>query len=186
MPSLVADLKEAVDAVARREDGDLHALTRGGVFDVPEVAFSYLVGKELVGRHRDSGSVDVEWAQERVLGNGGPTDLVFRAGGERPLAVEFKVSGTWPSYVRDVEKLEGLASSAYERVFCALIDAFARDGTDDERVMRFEEACRGRIERVGEIATFPTAYARYASGVVCAVGVWRVLSPGDRVSSSPG
>lgn len=173
----IASIREAAVAVARREDAELHTLTGGGVFDVPELAFSYLVGKDLVGRHQGSGPEDVEWDQERVLGNGGPTDLVFRAGGAKPLAVEFKVGGTWPSYVRDVEKLALLDPAGYERVFCALVDAFARDGASDVRIAKLETSCRGRIEVVGTPTVIPTRHARYAAPIVCVVGVWRLLPP---------
>lgn len=175
-PPSIRLLADAVHHVAKRENDALEEILgnsdRGSIFDVPELAFSYLVGKEMLSqsRKRLGHEASLDWAQERSLGNGGPTDLVFRADGARPLAVEFKVSGTSPAYDADIAKLARLDGETYDRVFCALVDAFSTTGERDQRIEKL--GADQRVERIGKCAPLPARHAGYVSDIVCIPTLW--------------
>lgn len=175
--------------VAQREDAELHALTGTGVFFMPELAFAYAVGKEMAHRAKVIFPGEtIDWQRETEVGGGGPTDLVFRVGEQRPLAVEFKTSATWPAYVADVAKLRRIHErkpGCYDLAFCAVVDANEAHGVGDPRVDRLagsaekgatvEGALGVRLERVGPLVTFPTQSPHYRSRLVAVVGVWHVI-----------
>ena len=49
------------------------------------------------------------------------------------IAIEFKVGGHKDTYLRDIEKLKSIPGN-YEKIFCALIDAWPNEVMNDSRV----------------------------------------------------
>lgn len=169
-------LREVAIDVARREDAELKALGMNGIFDMPELAFAYAVGKEMAGRaQRAFPGQKASW--QRELGNqrGGITDLVFGIGDSRPLAVEFKMAARREQYVADVQKLIPLAQDGYDCALCLVVDTFDKEG--DGRIVEMRRALGAALQPVGALHTFETKSPRYVQAVHCIVGVWAVSPP---------
>ena len=126
MHEILSRIGEMIERVAREEEFFLKSVANQRIFHMPELAFSYACGKEIMcHRKYVFGDLHPEWKRETVLGDGGPTDLLFELPNNKSIAIEFKLRGTGESYIRDIEKLLGLDQEKYAVAFCALVDAFS-------------------------------------------------------------
>ncbi len=79
-----------------------------GIFDMPELAFVYHIGKLITRSKLDLlGSNDYTWMRITDFGNGGPTNLAFITNDKSKsnYAIEFKLDDTCHAYLRDIKKL---------------------------------------------------------------------------------
>lgn len=166
------ELSEIIIRVARREEMALRGLSRGILF-MPELAFVHAVGRALKSNAvKVFGTPKVQWLTEKELGDAGRTDLVFKAQ-ERSMAIEFKMGGRDYSYVRDIEKLAALDPQEYTRLFCALVDAWARKPVhSDARIKAVDE--HQNVARLAPLDLFTTHCPRYKDQICCVVGLWRI------------
>ncbi|MCH7534661.1 MAG: hypothetical protein IH948_02765 [Bacteroidetes bacterium] len=121
-------VSNTIRAFARRENQKLMHDFGKGIFDVPELAFVYLVGKEIAGDFEGYfNSKDYDWVRETDFGNGGPTDLAFWS--KNPMdtsyMLEFKMDDTHDKYTADIRKLKQPLLNKYqdrkvEKYFCGL------------------------------------------------------------------
>ncbi len=99
-----------------------------GIFDMPELAFVYTVGKAIaVSKLNYLGSNDYRWMRETDFGNGGPTDLAFITSKKANpnFALEFKLDATHFQYKKDIDKLRTPFETPWnefhwKKYFCAL------------------------------------------------------------------
>lgn len=160
-------LRDVAVAVAQHEDADLRLLGKNGVFDMPELAFAYAVGKEWTRRlsalHPDQ---TVTWRREVGNGRSGITDLVMEVKDHRPVYVEFKMANHRHAYQADIEKLQALTGDI-DRVLCLVVDSF--DGESDGRIAHIAP----HLDPVGPLSVFETSPTP-RNKVRCVVGVWTV------------
>lgn len=94
---------------AQEENALLQREFGKSIFDMPELAFVYEIGKRIARRRSlILGSEDYEWLRETNVGAGGITDLIFQPKYEKSLPtilIEFKMDDTYHSYAKDIEKL---------------------------------------------------------------------------------
>jgi hypothetical protein len=157
-----------------------------GIFDMPELAFAYAVGKEMAYRAmaRYPGE-KVDWRREVGDGNRGITDLVLHVGPLGTIAVEFKLAAPREKYRADAIKLQvpGL-HEATERAICLLVDAFKDASVDDGRIRWLCERCGPAIQRVGDLYPFLTKSGGFRKEMTCVVGVWTV-DPAHQINMDP-
>lgn len=129
--SLYKTISEVVESL----ESELFQNYKKGIFFVPELHFAFEVGKAIFrDRIEIFGIEQIEWLRETNLGNGGPSDLVFKVG-EEWAVFEFKISDTWKAYEKDIKKLQKLSEIEGfkgESYFVALVDAFP--GKSDGRM----------------------------------------------------
>jgi len=162
--------------IARKEDLILRRVGKG-VLHLPELAFTYAVGREMaLQAERIFGTDKVRWMPETTItSESGRTDLVFDSEAGKGIAIEFKIGGSVESYKRDIEKLQNISPNKYETIFCALIDAWPNQLENDSRVAGIE-AIDGveRICRDKFFDFFASLDDNYAKQICCIVGVWSV------------
>ncbi len=174
----VARFYRHVVHVARRESATLCNLDKG-VFFVPERAFVYLVGKEvLVDAAEVFGTDSLRWRTEAKVGQLGPVDLVIDVEGHSTIALEFKMRGDANNITADLDKLATLDALSYRKYFCALIDAWA-DGSDADSRLKAVRGWRGAgglqaIPVTENFDSFETKDEQFATPIRCVVGLWEV------------
>ncbi len=171
------NIHKRIGDLARKEDEKLRKV-RKGIFYMPELAFAYSVGKDLYYASRQIfGKSAVDWQREVVIGHGGPSDLVIRlkSGKDgKDLVIEFKMRETWGKYIADIEKLESLDGSEYDRMFVALVDASLSRAAEDVRIVSIQRRF-SRLKRLGngEFQSFRTLQDGYLNReVLCVIAAW--------------
>ena len=172
------NIYKRVTDLARKEDEKLRKV-RKGIFYMPELAFAYSVGKHLYYASRQIfGKSAVDWQREVVIGHGGPSDLVIRlkSGKDgKDLVIEFKMRETWGKYIADIEKLESLDGSEYDRMFVALVDASLSRAAEDVRIVSIQRRY-SRLKRLGngEFQSFRTLQDGHLMDreVLCVIAAW--------------
>jgi hypothetical protein len=174
--------------VAKREDDELRSINHNkGIFDMPELAFAYQCGKSIMLNRHDVFGEDVpKWEREVDLGNGGPTDLIFRYPNNRTIAIEFKIRDTLHAYRRDINKLLKLDPTTHTCCFCSLIDVFTKhiktdgliDADKDGRYQETESTAGAKLLRLTNVTpNFPTQQTKYTDDISCVIGLWEVTHP---------
>ncbi len=170
---LVNEIAKIITKVAKAEDSLLLRVANEGIFHMPELAFAYECGKQImVNSEQVFGSNTAVWAREKNLGNGGPTDLVFELSNEYRVAIEFKLRDTSESYIKDTIKLSKLNESTL-KFFCALIDVFDTALPDDGRQKIIEQKSEYQVNEIQK-THFQTKQNWYSSPVSCVVCIWSV------------
>lgn len=174
MSQILTRIANIIVDVARNEDLLLRRVGRG-IFVVPELAFVYTVGRTIASRaHEIFGTTDVRWLPESAIGDVGRVDLKFEVKDQPTYAFEFKRSGTGAAYVQDLKKLASLDDGKYERIFCALIDAWPDDIDPNPRIKAVEESGIPLERLIEHFDFFATLDSRYVNQVCCVVGLWHV------------
>ena len=143
---------------------------------VPELAFAYTVGREIsLNAEAIFGTDKVSWNPETTISaDSGRTDLVFDVVEKAGVAIEFKVGGHRDSYIKDIKKLKKIPGN-YQKVFCALIDAWPNELQSDSRIQAVESQegitrlCRDKF-----FDFFATLHEGYQGQLCCIVGVWQI------------
>ncbi len=158
-------LLQTITKVINHVENELRELNKG-IFFAPELYLAFEVGKALYAERMNVfGKERIEWLRETNLGNGGPSDLIFKIG-EEYIVFEFKISSTSYSYEKDIEKLKMLSNLKEfkgHRVFVALIDHFP--GKGDARIEFLEKYPFKRINK----ESMKTYYSRYSGVVDCEI-----------------
>ena len=173
---MLKKISDIIVDTARQEDSILKKVGKG-IFQIPELAFAYSVGREIaINAETIFGNTNICWLPEETIAtNSGRTDLVFTNPESKGLAVEFKIGGHADSYRRDIDKLCNIDDIKYERIFCALIDAWPNKLTNDPRILAVEETNRTtRLCRDDFFDFFATLHEKYKSQLCCVVGVWHI------------
>ena len=170
--------------IARREDLVLRRLGKG-IFFMPELAFAYMVGREIALHAGDVfGTTDIRWRREiELVKEAGITDLFFETGRNEGIAIEFKVRGRSDEYRADIDKLRTLraARPGCKAVFCALVDVFCDTLEKDPRVAGLGgDAGLRRLPHERPFEFFTTVDDAYQKPVCCMVAVWEVSGSGSQ------
>lgn len=169
-------IAEAIYKVAEYENKMLEKIANKGIFFMPEIAFAYTCGKEIMRSRREIfGTENVRWLREVNLGNGGPSDLVFELNDNKKLVIEFKAAHdhTYYDYHQDIKKLSILKDPNITKVFCALIDTFTSKLPDDGRQRKVTRLQDINVEPIFQ-KSFPTLQNKYVNEISCVVAVWLV------------
>ncbi len=120
-------LANAILDLVRKENEILISGFQKGIFDCPELALVYMLGKELATDSIEHFGTGYQWVRETNFGQGGPTDLAFVAEDETfpILLFEFKMDDTYHVYANDIKKLRKpltgkYASQEAHKFFCGL------------------------------------------------------------------
>ncbi|MFD2175974.1 hypothetical protein [Veronia pacifica] len=171
----IEKIADIICQTARDEDIELSELANEGIFWMPELAFVYQCGKNII-REAESvfGTSEVIWCREKNYGNGGPTDLAFELPNGELLAIEFKLRATTTAYEGDVKKLCRISRPQTTRLFCALVDVFESVITGDDGRQKHIETLPGyRVTPIKKLS-FSTKQNWYKSPVKCVACVWSV------------
>lgn len=170
----LSKIAEIICKTAVSENTILREIANEGVFHMPELAFAYQCGKKIM---QESNSIfdgsNVKWIREENLGNGGPTDLVFKLENGETLAIEFKLRDTTEAYEKDIIKLCKIKDPKTTKLFCALVDVFTSKLPDDGR-QRHIESLPGYLVTPIKKISFDTLLQIYKSQVSCVACVWSV------------
>lgn len=173
---MLQKVSDIIVDTARQEDSILKKVGKG-IFQIPELAFTYAVGREIaINAENIFNNSNVRWLpEETITTSSGRTDLVFVSPGSKGLAIEFKIGGPLDSYKKDIDKLSKIDSTKYERIFCALIDAWPDKLLNDPRVLAVEENdLSTRLCRDDFFDFFATLHEKYKNQLCCVVGVWHI------------
>jgi len=152
-------------------DKDLKLTNNTGIYFAPELYISFCIGKDILKKQQDIFNVpNVEWLREINLGNGGPTDVIFKVGDKYSI-IELKIRDNVHSYKADVEKLKRLKLNA-EKFFCVLVDSFTN--TNDNRLRELENCFGNTISNVGYFA-FPTWNNLYKKQFFCILNLYLIV-----------
>ncbi len=152
-------------------DKELKDSNGTGVYFSPELYVAFCIGREISKNRNEIFQQDeIEWIREIDLGNGGPSDIVFKCE-ELLIVIELKLRGTYNSYKADIEKLRRLKGK-YRKYFCVLLDSFTEQ--NDGRLIKIENEYANGIERVGHYA-FPTWNNWYQRQVYCNLNLYEII-----------
>lgn len=176
-------IKNIIAAVAEREDRDLFPFKKG-IFFLPEHAFSYLVGKEIVRHSMEIFGCEVKsWKTECNDPGSGRSDLVLEFESRNSIVFEFKsryLPYTKRGYIKDIQNLSDIDSSKYTRYFCALLDCI-----DDSMVCRniseieniLPDTLNSIIEPDNNFYSFKTldhSNLYKDKEIICVIGLWEI------------
>ncbi|MBS1600428.1 MAG: hypothetical protein JST75_19520 [Bacteroidetes bacterium] len=151
-------------------DIELNKTNGKGIFFAPELYTAFCMGKDIYhNRFSIFGMLDVEWKREMNLGDGGPSDICFKAG-DTYLVIELKLRDTIFAYQADIEKLKRLPAT-YEKFFCVLIDKIK--GKNDGRLEHLKSDYKNEITHI-EHHCFQTWNDWYSSEVCCHLNLYKV------------
>jgi len=121
--NVIKNIRSIILELAIRENEELMNLTKVGLKKMPELAFSYICGKEMF-KYREVvfGTKEIEWEREVTINKGsGPSDLIFysRDKSISNYVIEFKLDDTWHKYKNDIDKLKNLKEPGWIKLFCS-------------------------------------------------------------------
>lgn len=181
MKQIIENINSEIKLFAQEENALLEREFGKGIFDMPELAFVYEVGKRIARRRSTIlGSEDYDWIRESQVGAGGITDLVFQPRSRKYLPtilLEFKMDDTYHKYADDIRKLNSLDSTGGKviRLFVALKWLFTGTEKEFEQAMTKEFPLNALMY---DSFTFPTAMPGDKPSV-CFYSIWEVVEVGD-------
>lgn len=187
MELYLSRIAQKIYNVAMEENNHLLRLSKNplnpnlGLFHMPELAFAYQCGKEIMLNANEIFGENIpRWGREVKIDTGGPTDLVFTFNDGRKIAIEFKMRDTEDAYISDIDKLSNIKDHNVLRVFCIVVDVFAKDllivnnkliNVKDGRVLTIQNDSRTKKLL---LKRFYTNQTWYKSDVNVLVGVWKI------------
>lgn len=165
------NLFKIIQTTIEQIDEDLKISNGTGIYFSPELYVAFCLGREISKNRKEIFRQDkVEWLREIDLGNGGPSDIVFKS--EEHLTVfELKLRGTYDSYKADIEKLKRL-KDGIRKYFCVLLDSFTQQ--NDDRLIKIEKEYLTAIKNVGHFA-FPTWNNWYQRQIYCNLNLYEIF-----------
>ena len=177
-------LKDAIVSTIRKEDLELYQLHNKGIFFLPELAITYLVGKSImVNSKKIFGYKVIDWVPETRVEKGlGRSDLILELENGLKLIFEFKVRCDTKKYIADINKLLNVKSAKYLKFFCALMDCYAGEELINNKTVNIiEKEFDGRISRVVEenkyfdyFTTKDHAIQYSKKQMSCVIGLWEI------------
>ena len=122
------DYKELIAIVSKEtiinEEFELKNIASKGIFYMPEIAFAYQVGKNIM---KAPTAIAEGWIWDRettLQGYDGIADIVISLPNNHKIIVEFKMVDKIGKYEADIWRLRDTAGD-YTKTFCVLIDTFS-------------------------------------------------------------
>ena len=156
----------------KEEDKEFTNLTREGIFFAPELYVAIVLGRIIKKNEWEIFGCETSWKREIDLKNGGPTDFVFKCDKET-VVFELKLRQTIDAYKSDIEKLNRL-SSGFKKYFIALVDTWAKDKENDERILKLEKEYP-KLKRICNFQSFITEQNWYKNQIACTLCIWEVI-----------
>lgn len=151
-------------------DKELKEINETGIFFAPELYISFCIGKEIMqNRLTIFNSTNVKWERESNLGNGGPSDIIFKIDHNCTIVIELKIRDKINSYKRDIEKLKRCEYHGY-KFFCVLADSFKP--TKDNRLIELENFYQRSILKIDHHA-FST-WSIYKKQTFCCLNLYLI------------
>jgi len=185
MEEYIEGIVDKIIEVTKKENQQLMEIAHNGsnqnlgVFNIPELAFAYECGKQIMQNANIIFGENIpQWCRELNLGNGGPSDLVFNFNDGNKIVIEFKMIDDKYAYRKDLEKLSKLDDKIY-KIFCALIDINKKElnGTDviDERVIDIDQYTTENSYKIKKLKNnlFETNHSR--RNMYGFIGMWQVV-----------
>jgi len=164
-------LFEIIRTTVNGIESELKRSDNTGIYFSPELHVAFCIGRDVSkNRKQIFGENEVQWLRETNIGNGGPSDILFKDG-DRYIVIELKLRGTYDSYKADIEKLKRL-DAKHQRFFCVLLDSFSEQ--NDERLIKLENEYINQITRIGH-ASFPTWNNWYQRQIYCNLNLYEVV-----------
>ena len=180
MQQIVENLKKIIFRAAEHEDRDLNVICDKGIFFLPEMAFAYIVGRE-IARNAEQVFEDKKynWVRENTLDELGMATAIFEAAdpAEQSILIQFKMRDTYLSYLNDIKDLRKQKSD-YRRLFCAVVEVFEQQY--DEYFRSLKEAFGREANFIGTTRPFYTWSDRYKQQIVYIIGLWEILPDGEQ------
>lgn len=149
---------------------ELKQTNNTGVYFAPELYITFCIGKDILQNQQSVfNTTNVEWLREINLGNGGPTDIIFKIG-DKYTIIELKIRDNIHSYKTDIEKLKRLKLNA-QKFFCVLLDSFTV--ANDSRLIELENQYSDTISKIGHFA-FPTWNNFYKKQIFCNLNLYSI------------
>ena len=165
------NLFKTIQTTIRQIDEELKESNGTGIYFSPELFVAFCLGREISKNRGEIFPSDkVEWLREINLGNGGPSDIVFKNEGLFTV-IELKLRGTYDSYKADIEKLKRL-KDGHRKYFCVLLDSFTEQ--NDDRLIKIENEYLRGINKVGHIS-FPTWNNWYQRQIYCNLNLYEII-----------
>lgn len=166
LPALFQTVKTTILTI----DTELKSTNEKGIFFAPELYTAFCIGRDIYkDRLNIFGTHDIEWLREFNLGNGGPSDIVFKNTNYH-VVLELKLRNTGYSYQADIEKLKKLPVTD-EKFICVLIDKIP--DKYDGRLDYLKSIYENEIVNVGHYS-FPTWNNRYPK-IDCHLNLYKLL-----------
>ena len=180
MDSVSLKIRKLIQDVIENEYKALAKLNLDkGIFFLPELGLTYLIGKALVKNAVDVFGCEVKnWDPEWGMGSGKPFDLVITLTNDKVYLFEFKIRQKSKSYIKDINKLRAI-DLEMEKYFCAFIDCPLENYPNPLRVKEVEASVGEFIERVCDDDFFPgfdTIDHYYKNKLECVFAMWKVKS----------
>lgn len=151
-------------------DSDLNSINKTGIYFAPEHYIAFRLGRAIyLNREIIFGIKEIEWLREIKLGNGGPSDIVFKDTNVISV-IELKLRKTYYSYKLDIEKLKRLDGN-YNRYFCVLLDSFSEN--NDDRLRKLELEFKGLLFNIGH-HSFKTWNNWYENQIFCNLNLYSI------------
>ncbi|MGD8781486.1 MAG: hypothetical protein PVH88_21285 [Ignavibacteria bacterium] len=178
------ELKDTIVSAIRGEDLQLFDLHKKGIFFIPELAVTYLVGRAIVkNSYQIFGEEVKNWiAEHRIQDDVGPNDLILTLESNVKVVFEFK---TRPKdiyrYLKDIEKLSKINDDNVIKIFCGLMEYVSGTEYNDDFIKMFEDKAKVPLHRIVEdnkffdyFTTKDHAIQNYDKQMCCVVGLWKV------------
>ncbi|MDX2190326.1 MAG: hypothetical protein SFY32_10710 [Bacteroidota bacterium] len=151
-------------------DNTLKNANNTGIFFAPELYVAFHLGLDITNNksYIFNDYTTLEWCRETNLGNGGPSDILYKIDSKYNTVIELKIRQDYYSYEADIEKLLKLPSNM-NRYFCVLVDSFSNQ--NDARITKLFE--KYEMEKIGSF-DFETWNERYVKQVYCIINLFKV------------
>ena len=182
MDQIIQNLKKTIFKVAEHEDRDLNGICDKGIFYMPDLAFAYIVGKE-IARNADTvfEGLKYTWSREYTLDEYGVAAAIFEAQdpAHQSILIQFKMRDTFLSYINDIKDLRRQKQEGqYRKLFCAVVEVFEQQY--DEYFRSLKEAFGREANLLGTTRPFYTWSDKYKQQLVYIIGLWEVLPEGEQ------
>jgi len=185
MQQIIQNLKSVIFRTAEHEDRELNVICDKGLFFMPELAFAYIVGKEIAkNREQIFGEAGYEWSRENTLEEYGLATVIFESkdAAKSSILIQFKMRDTYLSYINDIKDLRKQEVGKYRKLFCAVVEVFEQQ--HDAYFRSLKEAFGSEATLIGTTRPFYTWSDKYKQQIVYIIGLWDVQPDGEGETSS--
>ncbi len=169
MNQFIQKIPAIVLQIAKEEDEILKKFGKG-IFFIPELAFSYKLGKEL-GKVGHKHYNDFKWNREVKIGKEGPSDLVFDINNEK-VVIEVKMISMFDKYKKDIDKLKQIDDKNIRKIFIALIDTYRGEEELDYKIIEMNKLNLKPLKMPFD--QIKSKYSPHNKPVSCIISIWEV------------
>ncbi len=140
-----------------------------GIFDIPELALAYFIGKNLFAELFINNGY--KWQKEISISDSSITDLVFNSH-NNSIAIEFKMDDTWHAYKKDIKKLDNIRKTNISKYFISL-----KKLLDDSQAQSFKSKLESEFSDTSlllDYKIFDTIISSNSRYGKCLLTFWKV------------